>query len=47
MKKILSLVLCLMMVLSAVSFASAEATVPTIDQIKLGEDYTDLTATIK
>lgn len=47
MKKILSLVLCLMMVLSAVSFASAEATVPTIDQIKLGEDYTDLTATVK
>lgn len=47
MKKLLSLVLCLMMVLSAVSFASAEATVPTIDQIKLGEDYTDLTATIK
>ena len=47
MKKILSLVICLMMVLSAVSFASAEATVPTIDQIKLGEDYTDLTATIK
>lgn len=47
MKKILSLVLCLMMVLSAVSFASAETTVPTIDQIKLGEDYTDLTATVK
>ena len=47
MKKILSLVLCLMMVLSAVSFASAEATVPTIDQIKLGEDYTDLTANVK
>lgn len=47
MKKFLSLVLCLMMVLSAVSFASAEATVPTIDQIKLGEDYTDLTANVK
>lgn len=47
MKKILSLVLCLMMVLSAVSFASAEATVPTIDQIKLGEDYTDLTGNVK
>lgn len=47
MKKILSLVLSLMMVLSAVSFASAEATVPTIDQIKLGEDYVDLKATVK
>ena len=47
MKKILSLVLCLMMVLSCVSFASAELTVPTIDQIKLGEDYVDLTANVK
>lgn len=47
MKKILALVLCLMMAMSALTFASAEATVPTIDQIKLGEDYTDLTATIK
>lgn len=47
MKKILALVLCLMMVMSALTFASAETAVPTIDQIKLGEDYTDLTATVK
>lgn len=47
MKKLLALILSVMMLMSMASFASAEATVPTIDQIKLGEDYTDLTVTIK
>jgi ABC-type glycerol-3-phosphate transport system substrate-binding protein len=47
MKKILSLVLCLVLCMSMLTFGAAEATVPTIDQIKLGEDYTDLTVTIK
>lgn len=46
MKKLLSLVLCLALCLTSVCFASAEA-VPTIDQIKLGEDYVDLTGNVK
>lgn len=35
-----------MTAMSALTFSSAEVTVPTIDQIKLGEDYSELTAAI-
>ena len=45
MKKILSLVLALCMLLGLTSFASAEETLPTFDQIVLGENA-DLTAKI-
>ena len=45
MKKILSLVLALCMVLGMASFATAEG-LPSYDQLKLG-DNTDLTATVK
>ena len=45
MKKILSLVLAVCLMLSLASFASAEETLPTFDQIVLGEN-TDLTAKI-
>ena len=45
MKKILSLVLALCLVLGLASFASAEETLPTFDQIVLGENA-DLTAKI-
>ena len=46
MKKILALALSLMLILSAFSFATAEA-LPTFDAIVLGTDYVDTTATIK
>ncbi len=46
MRKILSLILTLCLVLGAASFASAENTLPTFDQLTLG-DNADLTATIK
>ena len=46
MKKLLSLCLCLCLVLSAVAFAAAEETLPTLDQLTYG-DNADLTATIK
>ena len=46
MRKILSFILTLCLVLGAVSFASAESTLPTFDQLTLG-DNADLTATIK
>ncbi len=45
MKKLLSLVMALCMVLGMASFAAAEDTLPTFDQIVLGEN-TDLTAKI-
>ena len=45
MKKILSLVLAVCLLLGLTSFASAEETLPTFDQIVLGEN-TDLTAKI-
>ena len=45
MKKILSLVLAVCLMLGLASFASAEETLPTFDQIVLGEN-TDLTAKI-
>ena len=45
MKKILSLVLALCLALGMASFASAESTLPTFDQIVLGEN-TDLKADI-
>ena len=45
MKKILSLVLAVCLMLDLASFASAEETLPTFDQIVLGEN-TDLTAKI-
>ena len=45
MKKILSLVLALCLLLGLASFASAEETLPTFDQIVLGENA-DLTAKI-
>ena len=47
MKKLLSLVLALALCLTTLCFASAESTLPTIDQIKLGEDYLDLTGNVK
>ena len=46
MKKILALALSLLLILSAFSFATAEA-LPTFDAIVLGTDYVDTTATIK
>ena len=45
MKKVFALLLCLAMVLSAMSFAVAEEALPTFDQIVLGEN-TDITAKI-
>ena len=45
MKKVLSLILALSMMLGVVSFASAEEALPTFDKIVLGEN-TDLTAKI-
>ena len=45
MKKVLSLVLAVCLMLGLASFASAEETLPTFDQIVLGEN-TDLTAKI-
>jgi ABC-type glycerol-3-phosphate transport system substrate-binding protein len=45
MKKLLSLILALCMVLGMMAFASAEDALPTLDQIVLGEN-TDLTAKI-
>ncbi len=48
MKRTLGILLSIMMLCSMATFAVAEeATVPTFDSIKLGEDYTDLTASIK
>lgn len=47
MKKLVSTFLALVMALSLAAFAGAEDALPTIDAINLGEDYTDLEATIK
>ena len=46
MKRFLGILLSLMLLCSMVSFAAAEETVNFLD-IKLGEDFTDTTATIK
>ena len=46
MKKILSLVLALCLALGMTSFAAAEETLPTFDQLTYG-DNADLTANIK
>ncbi|MDD2647459.1 MAG: ABC transporter substrate-binding protein [Eubacteriales bacterium] len=48
MKRFLGILLSLLLVCSAFSFASAEgADVPAFDSFELGKDYTDLTAKIK
>ncbi len=47
MKKILSLVLCLALCLTSLSFAVAEDALVTFDQVVLGETYKDVTASIK
>ncbi len=47
MKKWISLVLCALLALAALPVMAETAALPTFDQIKLGEDYLDLTASIK
>ena len=49
-RKVLSASMAALMTVSmvpAVSASAAEEEIPTLDQIKVGEDYQDLTASIK
>ena len=47
MKKLLGILLCVAMVFAMANFSLAEETLPSFLSIKVGEEYTDLTASIK